>query len=447
MSVDVVILTAIPEELEAARKALNIDSRQREKIGDRTWFSGEISSELTQTAYSFKLACLGEAGNIGSAEVATIALENAQLKPKVMILVGIAAGIKGKTKIGEVFFSESVFAYEPGVLTQSGFQARPQMPGISSTIRDDVTVYQSFSERFERIRAAFQQIGSFPIAQSAAADWNSQYVCTAVKVDTCGIASGEKLLRDGQLLQDIHQEKNSRVKVGEMEAAGFARVCAGRKIDWLVIRGVSDFGDSKKNDDFHGFAAKMAFSVLADFLIHGLCIESIAPVTNRQSASKAESEVFSQSNDSEKLFVLRFLQGEAQNNRRVTVRNIVDAARIAGSQDSSILTGLKDLRKAEYIGGDAYINLTEQGEVASERLLDNYKKDLEVKLHRLLGGLLQHDFERVCLQAGIPDNILRYRANQIEHSLDVIKYLSPQGLSKLESLLKIIYGVAPHFRG
>jgi nucleoside phosphorylase len=447
MSVDIVILTAIPEELEAARSALGVDPGRRQKIEDRTWFSGEIYSERTHSTYSFKLACLGEAGNIRSAEVATIALVNDQLKPKVMILVGIAAGIKGKTKIGEVFFSESVFAYEPGVSTEDGFQPRPEMPGVFSTIRDDVTIYQSFSERLKRIRSTFQKIGDFPIAKPDRAVFYSEHVCTDIKVDTCGIASGEKLLRDGQILKDIHQGQHSRVKIGEMEAAGFANVCSGRKIDWLVIRGVSDFGDSDKNDDFHGFAAKVAFSVVADFLIHGLCIESASPATNRQSPSKAENKVFSGSNYSARLHILRFLQGEEQDNRRVTVRNIMDSAQIAGYQDSEILISLKELRKSEYIDGDAYINMTQRGGIESDKLIQDYQMGLELETNRLLEKLLPHDFERVCIQAGIPDNVLRYKANQIEHSLDVVKYLAPQGLLKLESLLEIIYRVAPHLRG
>jgi hypothetical protein len=39
---------------------------------------------------------------------------------------------------------------------------------------------------------------------------------------------------------------------------------------WLVIRGISDFGDELKDDRFHGFASCAAAAVLHDFVAHGL---------------------------------------------------------------------------------------------------------------------------------------------------------------------------------
>ena len=188
MSVDIVI----PTELEAVRKAFNIDANRHEKISDRTWFSGEIESKLLNRNYTFKLACLGEAGNIGSAEVATIAIENAGLNPKFIVLVGIGAGNKSTTKAGEVFFSESVLAYESGVITETeeGFTLRFQGFATSATVRDDVRAYQSSSERIDRIQLIFQNIaGIFPIPDSNRSEFYDLYVCKNVQINTCGIAS------------------------------------------------------------------------------------------------------------------------------------------------------------------------------------------------------------------------------------------------------------------
>jgi hypothetical protein len=48
---------------------------------------------------------------------------------------------------------------------------------------------------------------------------------------------------------------------------------ASRKIAradaWLVVRGISDFGDDLKDDRFHDFAARAAATVVVDFLAHG----------------------------------------------------------------------------------------------------------------------------------------------------------------------------------
>lgn len=60
-----------------------------------------------------------------------------------------------------------------------------------------------------------------------------------------------------------------KVSVAEMEAHGFAAVAAGKNVRWVVVRGISDFGDAGKNDDYHKVAATVAAETLRDFLEHG----------------------------------------------------------------------------------------------------------------------------------------------------------------------------------
>jgi hypothetical protein len=55
-SVDVVILTVIPAELEAARRMLRIDEGRREKDADGTvYFRGAVRSELANRDYAIAL--------------------------------------------------------------------------------------------------------------------------------------------------------------------------------------------------------------------------------------------------------------------------------------------------------------------------------------------------------------------------------------------------------
>ncbi|KAK1965500.1 kinesin light chain [Colletotrichum sublineola] len=65
------------------------------------------------------------------------------------------------------------------------------------------------------------------------------------------IASGELLLRDAALRDKLAEEHG--VLCFEMEAAG-----ALTDFRCLVIRGISDYCDAKKNDDWHGFASAAA---------------------------------------------------------------------------------------------------------------------------------------------------------------------------------------------
>ncbi len=139
--VDVGILTVIPVELWAAKATL--DLRERYKASDGTiYYTGEVRSRFSGT-YRIALACVGEAGNPGAAAAATQFILT--YRPRCILLMGIAAGLRGKVKIGQVVVSERIVAYERGVsgIGESGapsFQPRPEIdrppsPRIGPTTR------------------------------------------------------------------------------------------------------------------------------------------------------------------------------------------------------------------------------------------------------------------------------------------------------------------------
>ena len=72
------------------------------------------------------------------------------------------------------------------------------------------------------------------------------------------------------MLLHVRENVHGKIEVGEMEAAGFVEACRPGDVQWLVVRGISDFGDTLKNDAFHDLAARAAATVLVDFLTHGL---------------------------------------------------------------------------------------------------------------------------------------------------------------------------------
>lgn len=62
---------------------------------------------------------------------------------------------------------------------------------------------------------------------------------------------------------------HGKIDVAEMEAAGIATACNRASTPYLVIRGISDFGDGEKNDGAHLLAATAAAIVAIDFAEHG----------------------------------------------------------------------------------------------------------------------------------------------------------------------------------
>lgn len=271
--VDVGILTVIPAELEAARLALGLPLSARHKEQDGTvYHHGTIHSRLTARDYSLVLGCVGFSGNYDSATSTTALLKD--YCPTAVFLVGIAAGIRGKVKIGDAVLSDRVVAFEPGAAVRapggdSALQPRPEMTRVPHAMRQDVVNYRYDAAR---LSASLASTGvPVPTPPPGEEDAYCKHVATQLSVRDATIASGELLLRDPSKLLVLRETMHGKIEVGEMEAVGFVNACSRvPELRWLVIRGISDFGDELKNDAFQPFAAGVAAAALADFLAYGL---------------------------------------------------------------------------------------------------------------------------------------------------------------------------------
>jgi nucleoside phosphorylase len=282
VTVEIVILTVIPIELEAARRVLGIAPGRGTKDPSGTvYYRGVVRSERTQRSYAIALTCIGTAGNPAAAAATAKAIE--KYHPRAVVLMGIAAGVRGKVKIGEVVLSERVVAYEPAALIESSQgmeeQPRPEIDRVPHTILQDLASYGRPEPA--RLDEAFRRAGGVvPIATAGReADFEAD-VARKISAHQGTIASGEKLLRDPEKLRQL-RELHGKIEAGEMEAAGVVDGCRLGAVPWLIIRGISDFGDQLKDDRFHTFASCAAAAVLYDFIAHGLDLGISPPPATR----------------------------------------------------------------------------------------------------------------------------------------------------------------------
>lgn len=84
---------------------------------------------------------------------------------------------------------------------------------------------------------------------------------TEIVVHRGTIAAGEMVMRDAQLRDKLAEEED--ILCFEMEAAG-----ALVDFPCLVIRGISDYSDSHKNDEWYGYAAAVAAAYARDLFFH-----------------------------------------------------------------------------------------------------------------------------------------------------------------------------------
>ncbi|CAG8098618.1 unnamed protein product [Penicillium salamii] len=98
------------------------------------------------------------------------------------------------------------------------------------------------------------------------------------------IASGELVIKNAQLRDDLAKEYG--ILCFEMEAAG-----ALADFPCMVIRGISDYCDSHKNDAWHGYAAAVAAAYARQLFFHMSIGETIRPNLLSDSNTKVDPHI------------------------------------------------------------------------------------------------------------------------------------------------------------
>lgn len=265
---DVLVLTALDVELAAAKQALGVaaDAEHATTENGLHIWKAPVTTRGGKTA-SCVVACFAGAGNVDAASVTSMLL--GELKPANVMMLGIAAGLREKCKLGEVVLAERVVAYDGAALIAGGeVEQRPEITRLNMRVRQDVASYLSNRESVvTRLKESYKALGIvFPKNVEAGP------VAEGVMPKTATVASGEKLLRDPDKFLAL-RELHGKTEVAEMEGAGLFAACANFGKPVLMVRGISDFGDSKKDNRFHLLAAKAAAAVTVDYIANGMTLQ------------------------------------------------------------------------------------------------------------------------------------------------------------------------------
>ncbi len=248
--IDAVILTPIEPELQAMIKQLEHVEAKKIPLG-KAYYQGEIDTKdgRLNVAVLQTGSCLGN--------ITAYSMEAAGFfKPKIMLLVGIAGGLKD-VKLGDVVIGTKAYNYEMGKQFAHGFSAR----------------FEGFSYSLFALEQA-KMVGRNPKWRNRI-DYGKHntmgFSKETIAVISGPIASGNKVIEDinNPIIRTIHKVYNDTVAV-EMEAHGLSKVNQYyRHIQLLNIRGISDLIDNKTQTDQQGYqaiAAKNAAAFAAEFL-------------------------------------------------------------------------------------------------------------------------------------------------------------------------------------
>jgi nucleoside phosphorylase len=227
-TVDFGIITALNEERDAVLAALG-SYTQLDKDGTdtHTYYEAAVQTARSDKAvYRVILVCCPNMGP--EVAVSTAAALLNRWKPRHVLLVGIAMGVAGETKHGDVMVADQVVDYTLGKK-------------------------EGGKKRETRWRAFLPGQSLFESSKAMPKTWANQ-----IKVTRPGpgipdilhgvIATGGDVIADDEVVAEIQKQWPKLIGI-EMEAGGIATAVHDNidKPDFLMIKAVSDYGKDKKD--------------------------------------------------------------------------------------------------------------------------------------------------------------------------------------------------------
>jgi nucleoside phosphorylase len=263
-AIDFLIVTALPEERDALLALLEPVQKIWQE-GSPTYYRAEIPAYAQDGKYHVAVTMLNDMGNVEAAQHTTQAIHD--LGPDYVLVVGIAGGVRGKVRLGDVIVARQVIYYEQAKLTPAGLDARPSAYPADPTLLDRAQNYMDLSWR-DLIRASRPAKRGRKASQQEQSD-------TVFGV----IATGEKVIADADVIAQLKRIHSKLVGV-EMEAFGVAVAAANNRDRprFMAIRGACDYADNTKDDRWHRYAAESAAAFTIGFLRSGPVVPRTARV-------------------------------------------------------------------------------------------------------------------------------------------------------------------------
>ena len=255
IDVDVVIITALRHtELEAV---LDLPFNWIENTSNDDvlkYYRGSYKDKNGSEKNVLAIAC-GRMGSVASAVITTRVIE--KFNPSLVLMLGIAAGIKGKAEIGDILVADSCWDWGNGKRTvekgRPKFLSAPHHIQLKPKFRiefQDIAVKRTFlDEIFDK--------------------WKGDLPKCRLNLKVGPIASGSAVLEDESIVGAILEQHREIVGI-EMEGYGVAlsSVMTSSEPDWLVMKSVCDFADLNKNNSAQKYAsftsAQMGMKFLTD---------------------------------------------------------------------------------------------------------------------------------------------------------------------------------------
>lgn len=266
VGLDVLIVTIIEEEFNSVLAVFGIDRRTTppiEEIFGHLVYYCEVEKYGGKGKIRVGITIIGEARNVRCANFCRSMFK--LTSADTAILVGIAGGFKDKVNIGDVVGSCDVWDYEGGRVDMDRVLPEPDFHKSDGPIRN---LFKAFNPlRDNEWKEEWGSVVERLAGTNAQVPKN--FDVEKIRYVEGVMACGEKVRRDN-LLPTLNEEQHRKIYAVEMEGSGFAAAAKEDNKQWLIIRGIADYGNKRKRDEWQAVAAAMAGLVCKSFLRYGM---------------------------------------------------------------------------------------------------------------------------------------------------------------------------------
>lgn len=249
LQADIAVLVALPSpELDQVLRTL---APQWRKEGREGVVFNVAQAEIHGENLTIAVAVQNDMGMVPAAILATKTIR--AWRPRLLAMAGICAGVKGKVNLGDIVVGKQLFDYGSGKLKNGRLQPD----------------YQPVSMDDQLCNCAIHLASDKPTLSTIRADWPlaTGKPDTDLHAHVGSMASGAAVVADDSVVEGIQQHKRSLIAV-DMESYGFARAASSSlsPTPFIVVKGVQDFANESKADDFREYAAFVSANYLYRFL-------------------------------------------------------------------------------------------------------------------------------------------------------------------------------------
>lgn len=250
---DIGVITVIGIELDAMLQAFGAKDSSKVERNQRPYWKVSINSPNEDRDLSVVIGFCAKAGTVSAALRTVRFLQD--YSPALVVLAGIAAGDKRKYKLGDVVFATKIADLSMAQVEKGVTRVRATIPDMPSDVAQLVGSFRcDASELKKRSWAVLEKLGQpykCPRETKQKAAFKKR-VSSSPQVHDCVIGSGNLLVRDGNKFIE-YQGIEPQIRAIEMEAAGMYHALQDVNPNqaWLVVRGISDFGDKSKDKGYN----------------------------------------------------------------------------------------------------------------------------------------------------------------------------------------------------